>query len=53
VIEDAELTAERLAAEIAELLAEPAQLERMADASRSIARPDAAERIAAEILGHV
>jgi UDP-N-acetylglucosamine--N-acetylmuramyl-(pentapeptide) pyrophosphoryl-undecaprenol N-acetylglucosamine transferase len=53
VIEDAELTAERLAAEIAELLAEPTQLERMADASRSIARPDAAERIAAEILGHV
>jgi UDP-N-acetylglucosamine--N-acetylmuramyl-(pentapeptide) pyrophosphoryl-undecaprenol N-acetylglucosamine transferase len=50
VVEDGELTPERLASLAAELLADPARLSRMAAASRSLARPDAAERIAAEIL---
>ena len=49
-IEDAELTPERLAAEADGLLTDPARLERMATASRSLARTDAAERIAAEVL---
>jgi UDP-N-acetylglucosamine--N-acetylmuramyl-(pentapeptide) pyrophosphoryl-undecaprenol N-acetylglucosamine transferase len=55
VIEDSELDAERLRAEIPPLL-DPAaadRLEAMSAASRSLARPDAAERIAAEILGHI
>jgi UDP-N-acetylglucosamine--N-acetylmuramyl-(pentapeptide) pyrophosphoryl-undecaprenol N-acetylglucosamine transferase len=50
VVEDAELTPERLASLVAELLADPGRLSEMADASSSLARPDAAERIAAEIL---
>ena len=54
VIEDAELDAERLRSEIPPLL-DPAadRLEAMSAASRSLARPDAAERIAAEILGRL
>jgi UDP-N-acetylglucosamine--N-acetylmuramyl-(pentapeptide) pyrophosphoryl-undecaprenol N-acetylglucosamine transferase len=50
VVEDTELTPERLAALAAELLADLGRLGRMADASRSLARPDAAERVAAEVL---
>ena len=55
VIEDAELDAARLRAEIPLLLAPSAtaQLEAMSAASRSLARPDAAARIAAEILGQL
>lgn len=55
VIEDAELDAARLQAEIPPLLAASAtaQLEAMSAASRSLARPDAAARIAAEILGQL
>lgn len=53
VVEDSELTAEWLEANIAPLLADAALLERMALAARSIAKPDAAERIAAEILSCV
>jgi UDP-N-acetylglucosamine--N-acetylmuramyl-(pentapeptide) pyrophosphoryl-undecaprenol N-acetylglucosamine transferase len=53
VLEDSELTPERLAALAADLLADPARLAAMAAASRGLARPDAAERIAAEILGQL
>ena len=52
-IDDAELTPELLAREAAALLGDPERLERMAAASRSLARPDAAERIAGEVLAAV
>jgi UDP-N-acetylglucosamine--N-acetylmuramyl-(pentapeptide) pyrophosphoryl-undecaprenol N-acetylglucosamine transferase len=42
--------AERLRAEVTGILGEPARLEAMAVASRGLAKPDAARRIAAEIL---
>jgi UDP-N-acetylglucosamine--N-acetylmuramyl-(pentapeptide) pyrophosphoryl-undecaprenol N-acetylglucosamine transferase len=50
VIEDAELTPGRVARVAAELLADGERLERMGAASRSLARPEAAQRIAAEVL---
>ena len=50
VIEDAALSATRLATAAAELIADPSRLVAMAAASASLARPDAAARIAAEIL---
>jgi UDP-N-acetylglucosamine--N-acetylmuramyl-(pentapeptide) pyrophosphoryl-undecaprenol N-acetylglucosamine transferase len=50
VIADSELTAVRLAAEVDALLADPGRLEAMGDASRRLARPDAGERIATELL---
>ena len=50
VIPDSELDAPRLAETVAALLSDPARLDRMAEASRRLARPDAAERIAAEVL---
>jgi UDP-N-acetylglucosamine--N-acetylmuramyl-(pentapeptide) pyrophosphoryl-undecaprenol N-acetylglucosamine transferase len=50
VIEDAQLTAARLAREVAQLLANPARLAAMASASRRLARPDAAHEIAGELL---
>ncbi len=46
VIVQAELTPERLAATVRELMASPALLETMGCAARSLARPDAASRIA-------
>jgi len=46
VIVQSELTPERLAAIVRELMASPASLERMGTAARSLARPDAASRIA-------
>ncbi len=46
VIAEADLTPERLAAEIADLLTDPARLSRMAAGARTIARPDAAGRLA-------
>ena len=46
VIVQSELTPERLAATVRELMACPASLERMGCAARSLARPDAASRIA-------
>jgi UDP-N-acetylglucosamine--N-acetylmuramyl-(pentapeptide) pyrophosphoryl-undecaprenol N-acetylglucosamine transferase len=46
VIGDAELSAERLAAEVGALLADEARLAAMASASASLAMPDAASRIA-------
>jgi UDP-N-acetylglucosamine--N-acetylmuramyl-(pentapeptide) pyrophosphoryl-undecaprenol N-acetylglucosamine transferase len=49
-ISDAELTAERLRSEVERLLDDPRRLDEMADASKRLAKPDAAERIAAEVL---
>lgn len=51
VVPDAELDARRLAREVDALLAEPGRLEQMAGAAARLARPDAAERIAAGVLG--
>lgn len=50
VIRDAELDAERLAAEIEALLGDEQRLAAMAAASARLARPDAARRIADEVL---
>ncbi len=52
IVDDAEIGPERIRAEVVPLLNDSARLQRMAQASRSIAKPDAAERIAAEILSH-
>ncbi|HEV2176095.1 MAG TPA: undecaprenyldiphospho-muramoylpentapeptide beta-N-acetylglucosaminyltransferase [Terriglobia bacterium] len=46
VIEERELTPERLAREVMDLLSQPDRLRAMAIAARSLARPDAAGRIA-------
>jgi UDP-N-acetylglucosamine--N-acetylmuramyl-(pentapeptide) pyrophosphoryl-undecaprenol N-acetylglucosamine transferase len=50
VVEDDELTPARLAGLTGELLADQKRLARMSAASAALARPEAAERIAAEIL---
>ncbi|MEP6952872.1 MAG: undecaprenyldiphospho-muramoylpentapeptide beta-N-acetylglucosaminyltransferase [Solirubrobacteraceae bacterium] len=50
VVPDAELTPDRLRAEVDALLGDPDRLAQMARASRALARPDAAARIAAEVL---
>jgi UDP-N-acetylglucosamine--N-acetylmuramyl-(pentapeptide) pyrophosphoryl-undecaprenol N-acetylglucosamine transferase len=50
VIADADLTAELLDATVCSLLADPARLERMAEAARAWSRPDAAARIADDLL---
>ena len=50
VIPDAELSPERLTVETERLLGDAASLGEMAAASGRLARPDAAERIAAEVL---
>jgi UDP-N-acetylglucosamine--N-acetylmuramyl-(pentapeptide) pyrophosphoryl-undecaprenol N-acetylglucosamine transferase len=50
VIPDAELTAARLAAEVGAVLGDEARLGEMATAARHLARPDAARRIADEVL---
>jgi UDP-N-acetylglucosamine--N-acetylmuramyl-(pentapeptide) pyrophosphoryl-undecaprenol N-acetylglucosamine transferase len=49
-IADGELTAARLAREVAALLANPPRLAAMASASRRLARPDAAREIAGELM---
>jgi UDP-N-acetylglucosamine--N-acetylmuramyl-(pentapeptide) pyrophosphoryl-undecaprenol N-acetylglucosamine transferase len=46
MIEEKDLTGARLAATIAEILSDPARLAAMEDASRKLARPDAAARVA-------
>jgi UDP-N-acetylglucosamine--N-acetylmuramyl-(pentapeptide) pyrophosphoryl-undecaprenol N-acetylglucosamine transferase len=53
VIADAELSAERLRAEVAGVLDNPERLQQMAASARSLARPDAARRIADEVLGAI
>jgi UDP-N-acetylglucosamine--N-acetylmuramyl-(pentapeptide) pyrophosphoryl-undecaprenol N-acetylglucosamine transferase len=50
VIADAELDAEGLRAEVAAVLGDSARLEEMAAAASRLARPDAARRIADEVL---
>ena len=50
VIPDGELSASRLSAQTTVLLADRPRLEGMADASRSLARPDAAREVARELL---
>ncbi|MGI8686518.1 MAG: undecaprenyldiphospho-muramoylpentapeptide beta-N-acetylglucosaminyltransferase [Acidimicrobiales bacterium] len=52
LVPDAELTPERLAAELDPLLADPDRLAAMADAGRRIARPDAADRVADLVERH-
>jgi UDP-N-acetylglucosamine--N-acetylmuramyl-(pentapeptide) pyrophosphoryl-undecaprenol N-acetylglucosamine transferase len=49
-IDDRELTAPRLAREVAELLADAPRVAAMASAARSLARPDAALEVARELL---
>ncbi len=53
VIPDSELTAVRLSDEIAALLANEDRLREMGIAARRLAKPNAAERIAGEVLGAV
>jgi UDP-N-acetylglucosamine--N-acetylmuramyl-(pentapeptide) pyrophosphoryl-undecaprenol N-acetylglucosamine transferase len=53
VIPDAELSGPRLAQEVGRILADPSRLAAMARASESMARPDAADQIAAEALSVV
>jgi UDP-N-acetylglucosamine--N-acetylmuramyl-(pentapeptide) pyrophosphoryl-undecaprenol N-acetylglucosamine transferase len=50
VIADAELDGPRLAREVGGLLAAPQRMAEMSNAARAVARPDAAERVAAELL---
>ena len=50
VIPDAELNAERLQDEVTAVLDDPDRLEKMAASARGLARPDAARRIADEVL---
>ena len=50
LIDDAELTPARLAELSSRLLGDPTKLASMSAASTALAMPDAAERIAAEIL---
>ena len=50
VIPDAELDGPRLAREVGGLLAAPQRISAMASAAREVAKPDAAERVADELL---
>ena len=50
VIPDAELSGERLRAEVRALLESEVRIGQMAAASAALAKPDAAERVAAEVL---
>jgi UDP-N-acetylglucosamine--N-acetylmuramyl-(pentapeptide) pyrophosphoryl-undecaprenol N-acetylglucosamine transferase len=53
VVEDADLDATRLGELAAELIADRSRLATMAAASAALARPDAAERVAAELLAAI
>jgi UDP-N-acetylglucosamine--N-acetylmuramyl-(pentapeptide) pyrophosphoryl-undecaprenol N-acetylglucosamine transferase len=50
VVADAELNAERLSIEVEALFGSPGRLTEMAAASQALAKPDAAQRIADEVL---
>ncbi len=50
LIPQIELSPERLVNQLRELLSDPERLAKMSDAARSVAMPDAAERLADEIL---
>ena len=50
VVADGELTGSRLAREVGELLGDRSRLKAMADAATRVARPDAAEAVAREVL---
>ena len=50
VIPDAELDGPRLAREVGALLSAPLRMAEMANAAQAVARPDAAERVADELL---
>ena len=50
VIPDAEVSAERLQAEVGGAIEDPARLGEMANAARTLAKPDAARRIADQVL---
>jgi UDP-N-acetylglucosamine--N-acetylmuramyl-(pentapeptide) pyrophosphoryl-undecaprenol N-acetylglucosamine transferase len=50
LVRQSEVTAERLAGELAGLLADPARLSAMAAASRKVGRIDAAEKLADEVM---
>jgi UDP-N-acetylglucosamine--N-acetylmuramyl-(pentapeptide) pyrophosphoryl-undecaprenol N-acetylglucosamine transferase len=50
VIPDAELDGPRLAREVGALLAAPQRMAEMANAARAVAKPDAADRVADELL---
>jgi len=52
VVADSDLTAERLASELTPLLADPDRLAAMGKAALGLARPDAAERVAALLEHH-
>jgi UDP-N-acetylglucosamine--N-acetylmuramyl-(pentapeptide) pyrophosphoryl-undecaprenol N-acetylglucosamine transferase len=50
VIRDEELVPEHLSAEVVSILGDPDRLEEMSEASRALAKPDAARRIADQVL---
>ena len=53
VIPDGELSGPRLAQEVGRILADPSRLAAMARGSQAMARPDAADRIAGEVLAAI
>jgi UDP-N-acetylglucosamine--N-acetylmuramyl-(pentapeptide) pyrophosphoryl-undecaprenol N-acetylglucosamine transferase len=53
VVEDADLTGERVRELIGELLGDRERLSRMAEASAGLAMPEAAERVASEVLASI
>jgi UDP-N-acetylglucosamine--N-acetylmuramyl-(pentapeptide) pyrophosphoryl-undecaprenol N-acetylglucosamine transferase len=52
VVADKDFSAQRLVAEVAELLASDETIEAMGAAARSVGRPDAADRVADLLVRH-
>jgi UDP-N-acetylglucosamine--N-acetylmuramyl-(pentapeptide) pyrophosphoryl-undecaprenol N-acetylglucosamine transferase len=50
IVADAQVTGLRLSQEVGALLSSPGRLRQMSDAARRLARPDAADRVAEEVL---